>query len=185
MTPFISQALGRWSLAVHLAIGVLLGAFVLVARASNAVSYLSDQATTCLNCHVMNSAYATWRHGSHARVASCNDCHVPHANPVATYAFKAMDGARHSYVFTTRTEPQVLRLNPGAVPVVQDNCVRCHVDQWLMIRLADSQERPCWSCHENIHGDVRSLTATPHAQRPPLPSAGLFHDTDRTEDPSP
>lgn len=185
MTGSINRILGRWGIPVAVATGVVLGMFVLVARASNAVSYMSDQASTCLNCHVMTNAYATWRHGSHSRVASCNDCHVPQNNPVATYAFKAMDGARHSYVFTTRTEPEVLRLNKGAVPVVQANCVRCHVDQWLMIRLADSKERPCWSCHENIHGDVRSLSSTPAARRPDLPRAGLFGKKDRMEDPSP
>ncbi|MCU0662865.1 MAG: cytochrome c nitrite reductase small subunit [Myxococcota bacterium] len=185
MTLPTHNLLGRWSIPVFLSLGVLLGSFVLVARASNAVSYFSNQATTCLNCHVMTNAYATWRHGSHARVASCNDCHVPHGNPVATYAFKAMDGGRHSYVFTLRNEPEVLRLSEGAVPVVEDNCVRCHADQWLMIRLADSEERTCWSCHHNIHGDVRSLSATPNARRPTLPSAGLFDNPDRMEDPSP
>ena len=162
-----------WRWPVLVALAVLTGLGVVVARASNATSYLSDDPATCLNCHVMRNAYGTWSHGSHGRVAVCNDCHVPHVNPVAKYVFKGMDGMRHSWVFTNHGEPQVLRANPGAVPVLQQNCVRCHADQFLMVRLADSTQRRCWDCHENIHGDVRSLSATPSAEVPALPPAGL------------
>jgi cytochrome c nitrite reductase small subunit len=163
--------LWRWPILVVLAL--LFGVGLATARASNATSYLSDDPATCLNCHVMRNAYATWMHGSHGRVTVCNDCHVPHMNPVAKMAFKGGDGMRHSYVFTTRGEPQVLRMNAGAVPVVQGNCLRCHANQFEMIRLAASGERRCWDCHENFHGDVRSLSATPNARVPALPPAGL------------
>ncbi len=146
---------------------------ILIARISNATSYLSDAPETCLNCHVMNNAYATWRHGSHAGVATCNDCHVPHDNPVAKMAFKAQDGMRHSYVFTLRKEPQVLRLSDGAVPVVHNNCIRCHENRLSMVSIPGTAERKCWDCHNNIHGRVRSLSTSPHAQRPDLPPAGL------------
>jgi cytochrome c nitrite reductase small subunit len=161
----------RWPILVALAL--LVGVGIATARASNATSYLSDDPATCLNCHVMRNAYGTWSHGSHGRVTVCNDCHVPHTNPVAKVAFKGQDGMRHSYVFTLHGEPQALRMNPGAVPVVQGNCLRCHADQFLMIRLAATGERRCWDCHENIHGDVRSLSATPFTQVPELPPAGL------------
>lgn len=146
---------------------------LLLVRISNAVSYLSDAPETCMNCHVMTDAYATWKRGSHGRVTVCNDCHVPHDNPVTKYAFKAKDGLRHSYVFTLRKEPQVLDLSHGAVPVVQENCLRCHADQFMMVRLAAVSERKCWDCHQNIHGDVRSLSASPAVLRPELPDAGL------------
>jgi len=163
----------RWRGAVALALGAAAGLAVVVARLANAASYLSDSPQTCVNCHVMTDAYASWQRGSHGRVAVCTDCHVPHANPVAAYAFKAQDGTRHSYVFTMRTEPQVLRLNPAAVPVVQANCLRCHADQFAMVRLAGVEERRCWDCHTNVHGRVRSLSASPEVLRPRLPSAGL------------
>lgn len=162
-----------WRLAIFFALGLLVGLFVLLVRASRALSYLSDDPEVCINCHVMDNAYATWRHGSHAYVAKCVDCHLPHDNLVRKLAFKAMDGSRHSYVFTFRLEPQVLHLSEAAIPVIQANCIHCHQDQFQMIRLAGVSERRCWDCHKNIHGDVISLSGTPDARRPRLPSAGL------------
>lgn len=154
-------------------VGIILGLCLFLARISNAVSYLSDAPETCMNCHVMTDAYATWKRSSHGRNTICVDCHVPHANPVAKYAFKAKDGLKHSYVFTLRKEPQVLRLSAAAKPVVQVNCVRCHGNQLLMIRVAAASERNCWSCHSNIHGKVHSLSASPEVLRPIFPDAGL------------
>jgi len=163
-----------WRVPITVAAALCLALGLAVVRASNATAYASDDVAACLNCHVMTNAHGTWMRGSHGRVAGCNDCHVPHGNPVATYAFKARDGLRHSTVFTLRTEPQALRLSDGAVPVVQENCVRCHGNQLSMIRLAGFTERTCWSCHENIHGDARSLSSSPFVRRPALPPAGLL-----------
>ncbi len=167
-----------WRYACFAAIGVAFGTGLVVARLSRAASYLSDEPETCINCHVMNDAYMSWQHGSHREVANCNDCHVPHSNPIAQYAFKAQDGMRHSYVFTLRNEPQVLELSEGAIPVIQSNCVRCHTRQVSMIRLASSDERTCWDCHTNVHGPYRSLSASPREMVPKLPPAGfkLFQD---------
>lgn len=162
-----------WWRAAFAALGVAVGLAVVVARVSNAASYLTNAPETCVNCHVMTDAYATWQRGSHARVAVCTDCHVPHSNLVAKQVFKARDGLRHAAIFTARAEPQVLRLSKGAVPVVQANCVRCHADQFAMIRLFDTQDRVCWDCHTGVHGQAQSLSASPHVLRPELPSAGL------------
>jgi cytochrome c nitrite reductase small subunit len=162
-----------WRTAIFAALGVAVGLAVLVARVSNAASYLTNAPETCMNCHVMTDAYASWQRGSHGRVAVCTDCHVPHGNLVAKQAFKARDGLRHAAIFTARAEPQVLRLSAGAVPVVQANCVRCHADQFAMIRLFDTDERTCWDCHTGVHGEAQSLSASPHLLRPKLPSAGL------------
>jgi len=161
----------RWGAAVWAALGAAAGAAIVVARIANATSYLSDAPAACINCHVMTDAYASWQRGSHGHVAVCNDCHVPHANPVAQYAFKARDGGRHSYIFTFRLEPQVLRLSRRAVPVVQTNCVRCHAERLEMVRLATAAERPCWDCHTNVHGRAQSLSASPESLRPRLPPA--------------
>lgn len=159
--------------AVYLLVGVAAGLGVVTARISNATSYLSDAPETCMNCHVMTDAYATWQRGSHGQVAVCVDCHLPHSNPIAKLAFKSADGMKHSYVFTMRTEPQVLRLSERAVPVVQANCLRCHAGMFAMSRLAASSERTCWDCHSNIHGSVQSLSASANVLRPRLPDAGL------------
>ena len=163
----------RWQIAVYACAGAAIGLALLVARIANATSYLSDSPETCMNCHVMTDAYATWQRGSHGKVAVCVDCHVPHNNIVSKSFFKGTDGLKHSYVFTMRAEPQKLHLSERAVPVVQDNCLRCHSDQFAMVRLAASSERKCWDCHANIHGSVQSLSSSPHILRPRLPDAGL------------
>lgn len=162
-----------WQVSFYCLVGAAAGMALVLVRISNAASYLSDSSVTCMNCHVMTDAYASWQRGSHGRVTSCNDCHVPHNNLLAKSAFKAMDGARHSIIFTMRKEPQVIKLSHGAIPVVQQNCLRCHQNQFEMIRLADSTQQKCWSCHNNIHGSVQSLSASPTVLRPEIPKAGL------------
>lgn len=164
---------GKWRIPALIAVGTVIGLGAVLVRASNAASYLSNDAAGCLNCHVMNNAYATWLRGSHHNWAVCNDCHVPNTNSVGKMAFKAMDGARHSTIFTLRREPQVLRLNEAAKPVVQNNCLRCHANQFQMVRLADTAERLCWDCHP-VHGHVQSLSASEFSRRPSLPKAGIL-----------
>lgn len=158
-----------WRIAVYSLVGVAVGLAVVIAQISNAASYISNSPQTCINCHIMTDAYASWQRGSHGHVAVCIDCHVPHDNPVAKLAFKGTDGMKHSAVFTMGTAGQVLRLSAPARPVVQANCARCHENQLSMIRLAGPDERQCWDCHNNIHGRVRSLSASPAELRPPLP----------------
>ena len=166
--------IGVYSLA-----GVGIGLAVLLARIANATSYLSDDPGACINCHVMTDAYASWQRGSHGQAAVCIDCHVPHDNLVAKYAYKARDGLKHSYVFTMGRQPQVLHLSAPAVPVIQSNCLRCHERQVAGITGQGSRgsppmpDRRCWDCHQEVHGKVRSLSASPMTLRPRLPEAGL------------
>lgn len=163
----------KWQIAVCISIGAAAGIALVIVRAANASSYLSDSPDACMNCHVMTDAYVSWQRSSHGHCALCTDCHVPHANIIARYAFKACDGAKHSYVFTASTQPQVIKLSRRAVPVVKANCVRCHNARLEMVRLASASERRCWDCHESPHGRVQSLSASPVELRPPLPAAGL------------
>lgn len=76
--------------------GGFVGLCAYLVYVSKAYSYLSDDPEVCINCHVMGPYYATWQHSSHASVATCNDCHVPHTSIFAKYYFKATDGLRHS-----------------------------------------------------------------------------------------
>jgi cytochrome c nitrite reductase small subunit len=167
----------EWQFPVVILLGTLVGLGCLVVYISNAASYLSDSPGACINCHVMASEYATWQRGSHGRVAVCNDCHVPHDNFLKKYAFKAKDGLRHATVFTLRMEPQVITLNTAAIAVVQENCIRCHVN--LVENVTASQVsggnahsgggQLCWACHrETPHGRVHSLASTPFARIPRL-----------------
>jgi cytochrome c nitrite reductase small subunit len=167
----------KWKVPVAITLGILIGFGILILRISNASSYLSDDPNACINCHVMTPQFATWQRSSHARVATCNDCHVPHNNPVSTYAFKASDGLRHSFMFTFRLEPEVIRIKEAGINVVQENCTRCHekiMDQTsLVLVTGESVEhgkgKLCWSCHrETPHGSVSSLSSFPMARIPRL-----------------
>ncbi len=164
----------RFRLPVFIAVGVFAGLGLATAHLARVPSYLSDDPATCVNCHVMGTAYLTWAHGSHRNVATCNDCHVPHDNVLKQYAFKAEDGMIHATVFTLGREPQVIRLSDRAVPVVEANCRRCHGDLVAFIhpRTWEKGDPRCWDCHrETPHGRVNSLSAVPGQMRPTLPNA--------------
>jgi cytochrome c nitrite reductase small subunit len=162
-----------WRLPCFFMLGITAGMALFVFHVSRAASYMSDEPETCMNCHVMTTEYLTWQHSSHARVATCNDCHVPHGNIASKFGFKAQDGLWHSTVFTMRWEPQVIKLSARAQPVVQANCQRCHsdvVDEVAVSAHGADPSRHCWDCHrETPHGSVRSLSAVPTVFQPRLP----------------
>ena len=169
----------NWKLSVIILMGIFTGFFFLVLHISMAASYLSDEPKTFINCHVMYPHYASWVKGSHGHVASCADCHVPHDNFFRKYYFKASDGLRHATFFTMRWEPQVIQIKDAGVSVVQENCIRCHIDLVDMTQLVtvtgsmtrENEGKLCWDCHrETPHGTVKSLSAAPHALVERLPS---------------
>ena len=171
-----------WNLAVLLVVGALAGLGAGIAHVSRATSYLSDDPRACINCHIMVPEYKSWERGSHGRVATCNDCHVPHDNLARKYFFKAKDGARHATMFTLRMEPQVIRMHEAGQAVVMENCLRCHgnlfagnmtssVKGLASAAVHKDDGRLCWECHrETPHGRVHSLSSTPGARVPPLES---------------
>lgn len=170
----------RWRVPLIVVAGAFCGLGLLVAKLSNATSYLSDDPKACINCHIMAPQYASWQRGSHGRVATCNDCHVPHENVFRKYAFKAMDGTRHSYMFTFHLEPQVIRVHEPGIKVIQSNCVRCHEAQLARTDLVTmtgskalhGEGMLCWHCHrETPHGRVNSLASVPHARVPVISPA--------------
>ncbi len=153
--------------------GVFVGLTAYLFYMSKAYSYLSDNPAVCTNCHVMGPYYATWQHSSHKNVATCNDCHVPHTSIFAKYYFKAVDGLRHSYVFTMRKEPQRMQAIAASRAVIYDNCVRCHSQlnrefvKTGMLSKADIKQgngTACWDCHREVpHSGKTSLSGTPNA----------------------
>ncbi len=169
----------RWRLSVIILTGIFTGIFFLVLHISMAASYLSDDPKTCINCHVMYPHYASWDKGSHGHVATCADCHVPQDNFFRKYYVKATDGLRHATFFTMRWEPQTLMIKDAGINVVQENCIRCHIDLVDMVQLvevtgrsaAKGEGKLCWDCHrETPHGTVKSASAAPHALVERLPS---------------
>lgn len=169
----------QWRLVAFLLAGIICGTGALIFYLSNAVSYLSEDPTTCINCHVMYPQYATWSRSSHARVASCTDCHIPHDNVFKKYYFKMKDGSRHATIFTMRTEPQVIMIKEEGAEAVQQNCIRCHSPMltggtgiYEDVH-TNIEGRYCWDCHRDVpHGRVRSLSATGYSHLPRLP--GVF-----------
>jgi cytochrome c nitrite reductase small subunit len=165
----------NWRFSVIIVLGIMVGMIIHVLNISNAASYLSDTPETCVNCHVMYPEYATWEKGSHGRVTTCNDCHVPQDNIIEKYLFKASDGLRHASMFTFRMEPQVIRIKNAGRNTVQENCIRCHSNYLHPISLRaigaksiyEESDRVCWDCHrETPHGKVHSLSSTPNFIRP-------------------
>lgn len=168
-----------WKLPVAGILAVFVGLVCYSIYVSNAVSYISDDPKTCVNCHIMAPQYATWQHSSHREVATCNDCHVPQDNVVKKYYFKAMDGLRHATIFTMRAEPQVIQIKEDGIGAVQENCKRCHasVNQDIGLLKVTRQNnlhgegKLCWECHREVpHGRVNSLNSTPFARVPLLES---------------
>lgn len=168
----------QWRVPVITALGVIFGLGLVIAHMANATSYLSNDPRACINCHVMTAQYTSWQKSSHARVATCNDCHVPQDNIIRTYMFKASDGMRHATMFTFRLEPEVIQIKEAGINVVQENCMRCHKDyihNVVLIKPVTLDSRTtgegkfCWDCHrETPHGKVRSLSSFPAARVPQL-----------------
>ncbi len=157
-----------WKPVVIVLLGAIVGLGAYIAKVANVASYLTDDPRACINCHVMTPQYITWNHSSHREVASCNDCHVPHDNVFKQYAFKAKDGIYHATIYTLRAEPEAIVMHEAGQQAVQNNCIRCHVDQvtdakmqsWTATHTSDRLERTCWECHrETPHSRVRSLSS--------------------------
>jgi cytochrome c nitrite reductase small subunit len=154
---------------------IAVGLFVYLMNASKALSYLSSDPKACINCHVMNTQYATWQHSSHAQRADCVGCHLPQEGFINKYIEKGRDGWNHSVAFTFNTFENAIQISDHGSERVQVNCIACHEDAVeIMIdneaRYSDlSQgiqpvERKCWDCHREVaHGKTRSLTTTPYA----------------------
>ncbi|MEG1332124.1 MAG: cytochrome c nitrite reductase small subunit [Bacteroides sp.] len=160
---------------VFILLGILAGGGVLFLYMLRAQTYLTDDPAACVNCHIMAPYYATWFHSSHARDATCNDCHVPHENPIRKWAFKGRDGMRHVAVFLTRGEAQVLKANDQSAQVIMNNCIRCHTQlntefvsagriDFMMSQVGEG--KACWDCHREVAHGQNSLSTTPNALVP-------------------
>lgn len=145
-----------------------------------AQSYLGDDPSACVNCHIMSPYYATWFHSSHSRNATCNDCHVPHENVARKYAFKATDGMKHVAKFLAHQKHQAIRSEAPSNEIIMNNCIRCHQEltttlsntgKVTYMQTAIGQGKVCWDCHRQVpHGGRSSLAGTSDA-KVPLPAS--------------
>lgn len=112
-------------------------------------SYLVDDPASCINCHVMEDQYESWSKSSHARVATCNSCHVPRG-AIMKWVSKADNGFWHSWAFTFQNHPDPIQIKPRNRRIAQDNCVACHSDFVHEMRPEQRSDRDgakCMHCH--------------------------------------
>jgi cytochrome c nitrite reductase small subunit len=128
-------------MAITILLGILAGIGIFTFFYARGYSYLTDNPTACINCHVMREEYNSWKASAH-RSQTCNDCHVPHSL-VPKYLIKARNGFAHSYAFTF-TKVQVIQAKPVSQKVVQANCQRCHQPVTGHLNM---EERYCFDCH--------------------------------------
>ena len=147
--------------------------FLYTLKASKAISYFSSDPKACINCHVMNSAYATWQHSSHFKI-KCVQCHLPTHSTLQKYFAKMKDGFNHSVAFTTNDYDHSIKISKDGALRVQKNCISCHSSlvsnvkgnrgTYHSVNLSNGNEqRKCWACHRTVpHGTVRSLITAPY-----------------------
>lgn len=114
-----------WALSAAVALGIAagLGAFTFVY--AKGASYLTTDAASCANCHIMQEHYAAWLKSSHRHVAKCADCHMPH-NLIGKYTAKASNGFWHSLAFTTGRFPDPLQIKAHNRAITERTCRDCH-----------------------------------------------------------
>lgn len=118
-------------------------------------SYLSDDPSACANCHVMNEQFNAWGHSSHARVATCNDCHGGHDNIFQKYYIKGVNGFNHSFAFTFNTYEEVITITQFNRDVVNASCMHCHQSTVSVIAPNHDDAPDCTSCHAGIGHPIR------------------------------
>lgn len=169
--PFISRLSYAHKVMLVAVCGILVGGGALFAYLLRAHTYLGEDSSACVNCHIMSPYYATWMHSSHSRNATCNDCHVPHENMARKYAFKGMDGMKHVALFLAKQERMSPKIGDEGSQVVMNNCIRCHTElnttmvntgkvDYMMTQVGEGKK--CWDCHRQVpHGGTNSLARTP------------------------
>jgi cytochrome c nitrite reductase small subunit len=139
-------------------LGILLGAGGYTFYYARGTSYLSNDPQACINCHIMRSQFEGWEKASHHAVATCGDCHMPHAF-VGKWLTKAGNGYHHSVAFTLGNFREPIRIRPVNSEVLNANCLYCHRDFVREItahRVINDAQLYCVRCHDNVgHGPSR------------------------------
>ena len=141
-----------------LVIGSLAGLGAFTFRYAEGLSYFSTDPLACKNCHVMNDQYASWSQGPHHAVATCVECHLPHAF-VPKYIAKAINGYHHSKGFTFMDFHDPIMIKSRNAAALQDNCLRCHgefVHDIVGGSTTGEEAVKCVHCHRGAgHGGRR------------------------------
>jgi cytochrome c nitrite reductase small subunit len=143
-------------------IGVLAGVGGYTFIYAKGYSYLSNDPQACANCHIMRGELDGWQKSSHHTVATCNDCHVPHAF-IPKYLTKLENGYAHSRAFTFQDFHEPIEMRAQSRAIVLENCVECHREMVSPITAsagsfghnALSAQVDCIQCHRAVgHGTL-------------------------------
>lgn len=125
-------------------------------------AYLGNNPTTCNNCHVMDAVYEGWFHSTHQSWANCSDCHTPHAL-IPKYITKGISGYHHVTAFAFGEIPDAIRAKHDSLEIVQENCVRCHIDSVeSTFEVSHQSERYCFDCHRQVSHGPRGISLLPY-----------------------
>ncbi len=154
----LSRKLSKRWFALAILIGILTGVSGFTFRYAEGFSYLSNDPKVCVNCHIMNDEYDSWRKGPHHSFATCNDCHVPPGFP-GKYIAKASNGYHHSKGFTFQDFHEPILIKEKNSQLLQDNCLRCHGDfvhEIVRGSTWDDNAIRCVHCHRGVgHGAMK------------------------------
>ena len=142
-------------LFLSLGVGVLIGLAGYTFQYAEGTAYLSNDPKACANCHIMREQYDGWQKGSHHAVATCNDCHTPHAL-IPKYLSKMQNVFWHSKGFTLQDFHEPIQIKPRNAAILQENCLGCHAAlvSALTAHSDDGQQAiDCVKCHADVgHG---------------------------------
>ncbi|MCL1923800.1 MAG: cytochrome c nitrite reductase small subunit [Propionibacteriaceae bacterium] len=147
----------RLSLVAAALCGVAIGLALFGVGYSELPSYFGNKPETCANCHVMQDHYDAWSRGSHANVATCNDCHLPHDNVIRQFGVKAEDGVLHAIAFTTGNYPQNIVIRDKSRAITNELCLNCHDTMTDPMRYTvglTGEDQQCSRCHTTIGHDI-------------------------------
>ena len=134
-------------------IGILIGLSVFTFAYAEGFSYFSTDPKACVNCHIMNDEFSSWKKSGHHHVAVCVDCHLPH-ELVPKLIAKARNGYNHSKAFTLEDFHEPIMITPLNAQILQENCVRCHntlVHDAIIVPAGGVREAQlCIHCHRNV-----------------------------------
>lgn len=129
-------------------VGVLTGIGTFTFMYADGYSYLYDDPSACVNCHIMQPQYDAWMNSSHRNVATCNDCHTP-KGLIPKYISKADNGLRHAWAFTFDSFEEPIQIIERNQRILQNQCLFCHGT--LVHTIVDENNEPqCVSCHSHV-----------------------------------
>ncbi|MBN2135900.1 MAG: cytochrome c nitrite reductase small subunit [Acidobacteria bacterium] len=137
---------------ISLFIGLIAGIGFYTFIYAKGFSYLSDDPSSCANCHVMNEQYDAWIKSSHHAVAVCNDCHTPEGF-IPKYTVKGLNGFNHSWAFTTGWYEDPIQIKDMNRQVTENACRKCHEDFTIMVDRYSTKTNnavQCLDCHSSV-----------------------------------